>query len=288
MESKPEAKRKSVIRKIKNKFRLLIINDDTYEEQFSMRLSILNIITVIGISVLIVTFFVGSILSFTPLREYIPGYSNLETKFLAEEAYKKADSLDAELTIRDAYLGNLKRILSGEINADSVQDVPIEELRVQGIVDVKTREDSIMRQNIEDEEQYALHSESANLDDKVHFFFTPLKGTVTDHFDMTKNHLGTDIVTTKGATINSVMNGTIVMADFTTNSGYVIQIQHHNNLVSIYKHCSAILKEPGDLVEAGDPIAVVGNTGELSTGPHLHFEIWEDGIPIDAEKYIVF
>ena len=288
MENKPEKKSKKVIRKLRNKFRLLIINDDTYEEQFSMRLSILNIITVIGFLILIVTVFVGGVLSFTPLREYIPGYSNIETEILATAAFKKADSLDAELSIRDAYLVNLKRILSGEINADSIQDIPIEELRVQGIVDLKTREDSIMRKNIEDEEQYALHTGAADLDDKVHFFFSPLEGVVTEHFDITKNHLGTDIVTSKGATIKSIMNGTIVMADFTSNSGYVVQIQHHNNLVSIYKHCSAILKEAGDLVEAGDPIAVVGNTGELSTGPHLHFEIWEDGIPIDAEKYIVF
>ena len=288
MENKPENKRKKVISRLRNKFRLLIINDDTYEEQLSMRLSILNIITVIGFLILIVAVFVGGALSFTPLREYIPGYSNLETKILASEAYRKADSLDAELSIRDAYLLNLKQILSGEINADSVNDLPIEELRVQGIVDVKTREDSIMRQNIEEEEQYALHTGASDLEDKVHFFFKPLEGVVTEHFDMTKNHFGTDIVTSKGATINSVMNGTIVMADFTTNSGYVIQIQHHNNLVSIYKHCSAVLKEPGDLVEAGDPIAVVGNTGELSTGPHLHFELWEDGVPIDAENYIVF
>ena len=288
MENKPENKRKTAIRKLKNKFRLLIINDDTYEEQFSMRLSILNIITVIGVSILIVMFFVGGILSFTPLREYIPGYSNLETKILATEAYRKADSLDAELAIRDVYLTNLKRILSGEINADSIMDVPLEELRVQGIIDVKTREDSIMRQKVEGQEQYALHGSSTDLKDKVHFFFTPLKGTVTDHFDRSKSHFGTDIVTSKGATINAVMNGTIVLADFTSNSGYVVQIQHHNNLVSIYKHCSSVLKEAGDLVEAGDPIAVVGNTGELSTGPHLHFEIWEDGKPIDPEKYIVF
>ena len=111
---------------------------------------------------------------------------------------------------------------------------------------------------------------------------------MTDHFNMKKRHFGTDIVTKEGEPIKAVMDGTIVMADYTTKSGFVVQIQHRNNVVSVYKHCSAVLKQLGEVVEAGDPIAVVGNTGELTTGPHLHFELWVDGIPIDSELYIIY
>lgn len=288
MEEKPIKKRKKVFSALKYKFRLVVINDDTYEEHFSLRLSLLNIITVMGTLGLMVAFFVGGMLAFTPLREYIPGYSDLNTKIMAQYASEKADSLDAQLKIRDNYLSNLKLVLSGEISADSIHNTKLEDLNVDGIRDVKSAEDSIMRKSIEEQEQYALHNSSTKLEDKVHLFFTPLKGTVIDAFDASKAHYGTDIVSQKGEPIKAVMNGTIVMADYTTKSGFVVQIQHHNNLVSIYKHCSSVLKQVGEVVDAGDPIAVVGNTGELTTGPHLHFELWENGVPIDPEKQIIF
>lgn len=288
METKPEKKRKKVIRKLRYKFRLVIINDDTYEEHFSLKLSLLNIITGLGFLMVSVAFMVGGILAFTPLREYIPGYSDINTKIQANYAYQKADSLDMELRIRDLYLENLKLILSGEINADSVFDEELKDVNVEGIKDLKIEEDSLMRQLIEDQERYALNNENGDLEDKVYLFFNPIEGTVVDHFDMKTRHFGTDIVTKEGEPIKAVMDGTIVLADYTTKSGFVVQIQHRNNLVSVYKHCSAVLKQQGEVVQAGDPIAVVGNTGELTTGPHLHFELWEDGIPIDSELYIIF
>ena len=288
MEEKPEKKRKKVIRRLRYKFRLVIINDETYEEHFSLRLSLLNIITGIGLLMMLVAFFVGGILAFTPLREYIPGYSNLETKEMATYASLKADSLDLELKMRDQYLINLKLVLSGDINADSISDVKLEDIHVDGSGDVRIKEDSVMRLTIEEQEKYALHNTNKKIEDKVYLFFTPVKGTVVDSFDVKKRHFGVDVVTKSGEPIKAVMDGTIVMADFTTKSGYVVQIQHRNNLVSVYKHCSAVLKQLGEVVNAGDPIAVVGNTGELTTGPHLHFELWENGIPIDPEKHIIF
>lgn len=288
MEDKPEKKRQKVLRRLRYKFRLVIINDDTYEEHFSLKLSLLNIIVALGLLTLSVAFIVGGVIAFTPLREYIPGYSNLETKRNAAYAYQKADSLSDELRIRDNYLQNIRLILSGELKADSLSQQEIEDVRIDNIRDVKSPEDSIMRLTIEEQEKYALLNSNKDLEDKVFFFFTPIKGTVVDSFDSKKGHYGTDVVTKKGESIKAVMDGTIVMADYTTKSGFVVQIQHRNNLVSLYKHCSAVLKQVGEFVTAGDPIAVVGNTGELTTGPHLHLELWENGIAIDSEKYIKF
>ncbi|UTW68125.1 M23 family metallopeptidase [bacterium SCSIO 12643] len=288
MEEKPEKRRKKVIRKLRYKFRLVIINDDTYEEHFSLKLSLLNIITAVGLLMIFVAVFVGGVLAFTPLREYIPGYSDLETKKNAAYAAHKSDSLAKEIAIRDVYLKNIKNILSGEIAADSIIEAPFEDVRIENIQDVKSQEDSLMRKSIEEQEQYALHNSDGEIEDKVYLFFNPVKGTVIEHFNVKKGHFGVDVVTKEGEPIKSVMDGTIVMADYTTKSGFVVQIQHHNDLLSVYKHCSAVLKQTGEVVNAGDPIAVVGNTGELTTGPHLHFELWENGIPIDPENHIIF
>lgn len=288
MEEKPNNKSKRVIKKLRHKYRLVIINDDTYEEYFSLKLSLLNIIVAIGMLVFTVAFMVGALISFTPLREYIPGYSNIETKKKAAYAYQKADSIENELNIRDRYLENIRLILSGEISTDSLSEKGIEDIRYDKIEDIKSLEDSIMRLTIEEQEKYALLNSASDIKDKVYFFFTPVKGTVVDHFDVQKEHYGTDIVTKKGEPIKAVGDGTIIMADYTTKSGFVVQIQHRNDLVSVYKHCSAVLKDVGEKVNSGDPIAVVGNTGEQTTGPHLHFELWENGIAINSEKHIKY
>ena len=288
MEEKPEKKRKKVIRRLKLKFRFIVINEDTFEEHFSFRLSSLNIITSIGLLILFVAVFVGSVIVFTPLKQYIPGYSDITTRKNAAYAVFEADSLSREIKIRDQYLENLKLVLSGEISSDSIQDISIENIQIDQIKDERSEEDSIMRLSIEEQERYALHSGDSDVEDKVYFFFTPVKGTVVSIFDSKKRHFGVDVVTKEDEPINAVLGGTIVMADYTTQSGYVVQIQHRNNLVSVYKHCSAVLKQVGEKVTAGDPIAVVGNTGEQTTGPHLHFELWENGVPMDPQKHIIF
>lgn len=287
MEDKPEKKRKKVMRRLRYKFRMLIINDDTFEEHFSLKLSLLNIITVLGVLMFVVAGFVVVILTLTPLREYIPGYADVQTKNQAVYAVMKTDSLAVEIERREKYLDNLKLILSGQIGSDSIQDVPLEDIRVDQIYDQKSAEDSAMRVQIEEQEKYALQNNQATKEN-MYFFFAPIRGTVVSHFDTKTDHLGVDIVTKENASIQAAMDGTIIMADYTTKSGFVLQIQHRNNLVTTYKHCSVVLKKHGEKVSAGDPIALVGNTGELTSGPHLHFEIWENGIPIDPEKYIIF
>lgn len=276
------------MRNLRYKYRLIIINDDTFEEQFSLKLSLLNIITWVGSIVFVVTIGVSAIMAFTPLREYIPGYSNIETRQNARYAKFKSDSLANEIVTRDLYLYNLMRVISGEIDADSISDIDLEDIQIDDITDTRSKEDSLMRLSVEEQEQYALHNVGAQSEVGVYFFFNPISGEVTNSFDSKKGHFGVDVVSSENEPIKAVMDGTIVMADYTTKSGYVIQIQHQNNLVSIYKHCSAVLKNSGEKVLAGDPIAVVGNTGEHTTGPHLHFELWENGVPIDPQKHIIF
>lgn len=279
-----------VLKKLKNKIRLVVINDDTYEEHFSFKLSVLNIINTIGIFTLILLVLVIVFIALTPIRQYIPGYSNIKTKKDAAYAYYKADSLENELHIQRSYIKNIRSILSGELIPDSLTSgSAISETKIKHIKDLKSIEDSIMRVKIEKQEEYSLSSNQQNkIKDRIYLFFTPVKGTLIDGFDAKKKHFGTDIVTEKGETIKSVMNGTIILSDYTTKSGFVIQIQHPNNLVSIYKHCSAVLKQVGESVNAGDPIALVGNTGLLTTGPHLHLELWENGIPVAPENSLNF
>ena len=142
---------------------------------------------------------------------------------------------------------------------------------------------------MEKEEKYNLtlgHVSSS--DDDFYHFFSPLDGVVTNHFDETTRHYGVDLVAKQNSNVLSVLDGVVIFTDWTIKTGYVIQVQHNGNLVSVYKHNELLLKEPGEHVVAGEAIALVGNTGKLSTGPHLHFELWYNGKPVNPEDFIVF
>ena len=215
MEETPEKKRKKVIRRLRYKFRLLVINDDTFEEHFSLRLSTLNVITVVGLLIFSVALIVGSVIAFSPLREYIPGYSDQTTRTNAAYAVLMVDSLSNEIELRDQYLANLKLVLSGEISGDSIQDIPLEELHVGQIQDVRSPEDSLMRMTIEEQEKYALLNMD-NASNQLLLFFNPVKGSVVEKFDSKKRHYGVDVVTQEDEPIKSVMDGTIIMSDYTT------------------------------------------------------------------------
>ena len=288
MPGKINNKDKSRWENLRNKFRMVIINDETFEEEFSMRMSLLDIIVWVSVFVIALVIFLISIIAFTPLREYIPGYSDVQTRKNAAYAVFKTDSLQHQIDLRDAYIHRVRMILAGEITADSLPNDSLDQAYYQSIRDEKSREDSIMRKQIEEQEKYALQAGDEKRNENVYFFFTPVKGVISSSFNLQKEHFGVDVVTKADETIKAVMDGTVIFAGFTTESGYVIQIQHSNNLISVYKHCSVLLKQEGMVVKAGDPIAIVGNSGEQTTGPHLHFELWEKGIPIDPQQYITF
>ncbi len=294
-----EGKKKWLI-KLKNKYRLVIMNDDTFEEKLSFRLSRLNVFVAIGATSIFLIFATTYIIAFTPLREYIPGYTNLK---LNKESYNnllKIDSLENEVRSRELYFKNLKLILSGQAIIDSVTPYTKDtSKKYSNITIIKSKEDSILRKQIESENKYDLSSQDLTLENNTtnqninssisgFFYFTPLKGLVINGFDASKNHYGIDIAGKKNDVIKSVLNGTVIFSNWTLETGYIIGIQHQHNLISVYKHNSALLKKTGDYVKAGDAIAFIGNSGELSSGPHLHFELWYNGSPVNPKDYITF
>lgn len=283
-------KKKNIFNKLKHKYRLSIYNDDTFEEVWFLRLSRLNVFTIVGTILLIFTIGIIVLIAFTPLREFIPGYPDGNMRRNIISNVYKLDSLEHELKVRDRYFESINTIIRGgtPISYESSQDTT---LRYEDITFAKSEHDSILRQQIEEEELFNL-SVLSNTSNKTDFtsihFFPPVKGIVTNPFNPNENHFGTDIVAESNKVVVATLDGTVTMANWTLETGYVIQIQHDNNLISVYKHNSELLKKVGNHVTAGEAIAIIGNSGELSSGPHLHFELWHNGTPIDPEDYIAF
>ncbi len=293
MSKKNPKERKKLIRKLKNKYRLVVINDATFDERFSAFLSPLNVIAGVALAFVIITAMVGSLIIFTPLKEYIPGYSDTNMRLNALNAALKADSLEHAQEQYETYFVNLQHILNGTIGKDSTDVEGDSETKVYSGLDFSvSKEDSMLRVEIESKERYTLDSKSATSSAFIGLpgvlFFTPLRGTVTSSFNASIGHLGVDVAAQEGEAVKAVYDGTVIMASFTSDGGNVIQIQHSNNLISIYKHNSALLKNVGDQVSAGESIAIIGNSGELTDGPHLHFELWYNGSPLNPQDFIAF
>ncbi len=287
-----EEGKKKLYKKLKNKYRLVILNDSTFEEKVSLRLSPLNVFTIIGSFTLVVVLTVSLIIVFTPIREYIPGYTDVELRQDVIELAFKSDSIQRELELKDKYLMNIQRILSGQEMVEEMEDHVDTSRDYENISDAKIPEDSILRAYVESEDQFTLSevsdkgSKSASI--RNFTFFSPINGTITSEFNLDDSHYGVDIVAPENEAIKSCLDGTVIFAEWTVETGYVIQIQHKSNLVSVYKHNAVLLKKAGDYVNAGEAIAIIGNSGELTSGPHLHFELWFDGNPIDPTQYMVF
>ncbi len=283
-------KRKRIINKLRNKYRLSIYNDDTFEEVWFLRLSRLNVFSIVGTSVLLFTIAIIVLIAFTPIREFIPGYPDGNMRRNIINNVYKLDSLEHELEIRDRYFESINTIIRGgtPVSYESLQDTTV---KYEEITFDKSEHDSLLRQQIEEEELFNL-SILANASNKTDFsrihFYSPVKGLVTNSFNPIENHFGTDIVTASNKVVVATLDGTITIANWTLETGYVIQIQHDNNLLSVYKHNSELLKKIGNYVTAGEAIAIIGNSGELTSGPHLHFELWHNGTPIDPEDYVAF
>jgi len=278
------------LQRLKNKYRLVILNDDTFEEKVSLRLSQLNVFVGLGISSLVLITLVIILIAFTPLREFIPGYTDVNLRRQGIENSLKVDSLQRMLMQKDLYLDNIKHIIQGkplQLNDEKLIDTVT---NYSGITNDKIDEDSILRASIESEEKYNLFSTAGSTPGNISsfIFFSPLKGTLTNRFNIRKEHYGVDVVAPKNEAVKATLDGTVIFAEWTSETGYVIQIQHANNLITIYKHNSVLHKKAGEHIKAGEVIAIVGNSGELSTGPHLHFELWYNGQPLDPEEYIMF
>lgn len=278
------------LQRLKHKYRLVILNEDTFEEKMSLRLSQLNVFVVVGISSLVLILMVILLIAFTPLKEFIPGYANVNVRKQGVENFLKSDSISVALAQNNLYIENIKHIIQGELVELDSETVVDSALSYEGIVNEPIEEDSVLRNMIETEEKYNLFNRAGSTPGNISgfIFLQPLRGAVTNRFNMEKKHFGIDVVAPKNEAIKATLDGTVIFAEWTAETGYVIQLQHADNIVSIYKHNSVLHKKVGDYVKAGEVIAIIGNSGELSTGPHLHFELWYNGIPINPEDYMMF
>ncbi len=282
--------KRKYIDKLKSKYRLNILNDQTFEEVWAMRLSRLNVIAFFGSAAILIVILVIALIAFTPIREFIPGYPDGNTRRNIVINALKADSLEHELKLWKDYYNNINNIIRGG-EPLSVISKPDSSVKYKEIRFTRSVEDSLLRMQIEENEMYNLsvfdgRKTKSNISNML--FFTPVKGVVTSTFSLQLNHYGVDIVAAPNEPVVAVADGTVTLSTWTLETGYVLQIQHDDNLISVYKHNSQLLKKQGTRVKAGETIAIIGNSGELTTGPHLHFELWYNGNPIDPQKYIVF
>lgn len=292
MAEKKETKEK-LRNRLRIKYRLVIMNEETFKERASLLLTPLNVIIFGGSLAIFLIVSVIYIIAFTPLREYIPGYSDTNLRMQVYHNTLRADSLERELALKDLYLKNINMIISGETPEQETQE-PDTTKNYADIEFSNSEQDSLLRAMVEQEERYNIQniqfgskpSMESNIRDL--FFFAPIKGDVTATFDSQDKHFAVDVVAKENEPIKACLDGTVIFSSWTYDSGHVIAIQHSSNLTSFYKHCSVLLRKTGDAVKAGEVIAVVGNSGELTTGPHLHFELWFNGRPVNPQDYIVF
>ena len=285
---KKEKKKPS--RSFRDKYRLIIYNDDTFEEVWYIRLSRFNLMALTSSLLILIIAGVFALVAYTSIRELIPGYPDGNMRRTIYMNAVRLDSLENEIRMRDQYFRNMKALIAGE-EPDNLVELTDTSQDNASIDFSSSIEDSILRIQIEEEEQYnlsVLMDEPSPKDLAGIHFFAPVRGLVTQSFNASVNHFGTDVGAAHNEVVKATLDGTVTLADWTVETGYVIYIQHENNLISVYKHNAELLKKAGNVVTAGDAIAIIGNSGELTTGPHLHFELWHNGAPIDPQAYIVF
>ncbi len=294
------SKRKELINKLKSKYKLAIFNEQTYEEVLVLRLSRLNVFTLVGFSAIFLIAIVTLLIAFTGLREYIPGYPDANQRLMIVRNAQRVDSLYIEIEKRNKFIDNMQTILRGDVpsdqndsekNSEEVGIAPSSNGSVDNVDFSRSQEDSVFRALVEREERFNVREQSEQQRGSLlenTFFFSPLKGMVVNEFGDPRGHYGVDIVAGPGARVSAIMDGVVIFSGWTVETGYVIQLQHANNLISMYKHNERLLKMTGEHVKAGEAIASVGNSGELTTGPHLHFELWYNGVPLDPQEYIAF
>ena len=282
--------KKKFKQKLIDKYRLVILNEDTFEEKLSFKLNRLNVFifgSIFSIVLIVATIF---LIAFTSLKEYIPGYSSIKLKKEATQLVYKTDSLEQILKVNNQYLQNLRQLLTGKIsevkfNKDSVMQT-IKKLNRDSLNLEPSENDLDFRKEVESEDRYSLFNPAKKTSEVV--FFAPLTGTITNKFNIENKHFAIDIAVASGTPVKAVADGTVIFASWTSDTGNVIILQHAAGFISVYKHNSVLHKQEGEMVKSGEVIAASGNTGEFSTGAHLHFELWSSGLPVNPENYIDF
>lgn len=281
--------------KLRDKYRLVILNEDTFEEKLSFRLSRLNVFIVLGMMAIILIFLTTYLIAFTPLKEYIPGYNDTNVQEELYELQLRADSLEKAFHSKDLFITNMKKVLMGEVDyadENAVSKDTAEFKNYSGIKITKSREDSLLRAEFEKSNQFSLSAAGSEKKNSASIgipsFFPPVKGVITNKFNAGAKHYGVDIAAPKNEAVKAAYEGTVIFSEWSSTTGNVIAVQHINNVITVYKHNSVVLRKQGERVRAGESLAIIGETGEYSTGPHLHFELWINGSPVNPENYVIF
>jgi len=284
-----KAKKSRLKQKLTNRYRLVVFNEQTFEERFALKLSRLNVYVLGALFSFLLILLTFLLVAYTPIKQYIPRHSSLKLKTDATKLTLTSDSLQNRVAILENYTKSIKSILTGEVisdyGIDSIQEqakrVSIDENSLNA-----SKQDSLFREKIESRDRFPL---SGELNKKVKVvFFAPISGTVSQSFNPKNNHFAIDVVAKTGTPVKAISHGTVIFSEWTAETGYVIILKHTDNFISVYKHNQMLLKHQGDLVQSGEAIARVGSSGELTTGPHLHFELWSDGYAVNPANYIDF
>ena len=286
---KNEKQNKTFLKRIFNDYKVVVSSEDTFEEKLSFKANKINAFIIMLLYSIILIAFTISIVFFTQLREMVPGYSSSDLLNRAIYLTKKTDSLEQQIALNNKFYKSIEDVLSGNVD----EFVSRDELSIDSNListDISTispnLQDSILRQYVENEDKFNLTNNELVIENKM--FFSPIKGEITQSFNFNENHFAIDIAADIGTPVKSVLDGKIIFSEWSLETGYVVVIDHGENIISVYKHNSKTLKEQNDFVQAGEVIAYSGNQGNLSSGPHLHFELWKNGTPIDPEPLLNF
>lgn len=280
---------KLFLQKLRFQYRVSVMNENTLEESFHIRLSRLSVL-IYGSTLVLLTFILLTIFIFlTPIRYYLPGYGDSDNRVNNIHESMKSDSLLNQIEIQSNYLNVIKGVISGNLKSDSMPRLDSISLKEQSkIMLEKTKAEKEFVEKYENEEKFNLSSINPKTNENMYVFFRPTKGVISSSFNMAEKKYGIDIITSPNETVVSVLAGTVVYAAFTFDYGWVIQVQHENNYLSIYKYNTKLLKRTGDVLRAGEGIAITGESGINKTGNHFYFELWQQGKPINPEDVIIF
>ncbi len=283
---------------IKRKHRFVVMDTDTFKEKFSFQLSGVNLFVTVGITIIVLILLTTILIAFTPLREWIPGYTDTKMVEQTYENAKKIDSLQVQLENQEWMIATMQAVLRGEqLGADPTEITKDTTLSLQQLAKAyrHSKEDSLLRLEVEREDNRyqvketpsaAVASVSESSSSITHLFYTPLKGKILTPFGPT--HHGVDIAGEANRAVCAAYSGTVIFSGFTVEEGHVIALQHPGNVVTVYQNNGSLLKRQGDAVRAGEPIAYVGSGGRRELGAYLHFEIWVGGVAVNPEEYISF
>lgn len=282
-------KRQAIKQKLFTKNRLVILNEDTFEEIFSLKLNLMNVFVVLTSLSIVMIAFTIYVIAFTGLREYIPGYASTQLKREATQNAIKSDSLQRALNENTAYIASIKKVLTGDLEVaklsrDSI--APGDNVANDAAIAGPSEAELKLREEVALEDKYNIFEKSQPSVTLV--LFAPVKGHITENYNFKDKHFAVDIAVPKDTPIKSVAAGTVIFADWTPTNGNVIIMRHKDGIISAYKHAASLTREQGETVKSGEVIALAGSTGTQSTGVHLHFELWKDGYPVNPTQFIDF